>query len=110
MSASATPDNVSESLTTLRGAGGSEAADALALAGDLLVEVLVLDEVEDGYAELAAGARGPVDVEELGDDVGAGEDDRLAGVDRADERCEGVDRWLRGDGAPGLTRRADGGS
>ena len=29
-------------------------------------------------ADLAAGARGPVDVEELGDHVGAGQDDRLA--------------------------------
>ena len=60
----------------------------------LLVELLVLEQVEDGDADLASGLGGPVDVEELGHHVRAGQDDRLTPVDLGDLGREGVDRGL----------------
>ena len=45
-----------------------------------------------GYGEVAAGLGGPVEAEELGDEVLLGEDDRLAAVDLLDLRGQRVDR------------------
>ena len=84
---------------------GSEAGDALAAAG-LLVEVLVLEQVQHGHADLAAGPGGPVDVEELGDHVRAGQDDRLAAVDLGDLGGQRVDRRVGDDAARSRWRPA----
>src|SRR4029079_2266012 len=71
----------------------SEPGDALfAVALGLLVEALVLEQVQDRYAEPPPRLRGPVEVEELRHAVPPGEDDRLAPVDLADLRGERVDR------------------
>ena len=69
----------------------AETADALGAAG-LLAEALVLEQVQHGYADLAARPRGPVDVEELRDHVRPGQDDRLPPVDGGDLGGERVDR------------------
>ena len=105
------PDRARARRPRRTGVGGlaSQAGDALAAAG-LLVEVLLLHEVQDRHVEVAAGLRGPVQAEELGDEVLLGEDDRLAAVDLRDLGGEGVDRvagraarrwrWRRSPGAP----------
>src|SRR3954451_14350844 len=104
------PPSAGNSAIVTAGVKPSEPGDALvAVTLGLLVEGLVLQEVEDRDAEPTPGLGGPVEVEELGDDVRPGQDDRLPAIDLGDLRRQRVDRRVADDlaardGAAGAER------
>src|SRR4030095_8648620 len=81
--------------------GGLQATDAFATTG-LLDEAFVLEEVQDGHAQLAPRARRPIDVKETGHQMRSGQDDGLARIEGLDRRDECLHRVTRGDLAGGL--------